>query len=110
MLIYFMPAFYANVTDTWTFESKAAKLWVTFAGAFVELIICSIASFVWYFSTQGYFTHDLAFNFMITAGLSSIAIYMNLLIRIVGYFELVGYIAFSELGDVSALSVGVFAR
>src|SRR6185369_1662381 len=58
MLIYFMPAFYANVTDTWTFESKAAKLWVTFAGAFVELIICSIASFVWYFSTPGYLIHD----------------------------------------------------
>ena len=48
MLIYFMPAFYCNVSDAWTFDSKAAKLWVTFAGSFVELIICSIATFVWY--------------------------------------------------------------
>src|SRR5438876_2472717 len=27
MLIYFMPAFYCNVSDAWTFDSKAAKLW-----------------------------------------------------------------------------------
>src|SRR5256712_1041730 len=110
MLIYFMPAFYANVTDTWTFESKAAKLWVTFAGAFVELIICSIASFVWYFSTPGYFTHDLAFTFMITAGLSSILINMNPLIRLDGYFALVDYLEIPKLGDDSAKYVGLLVR
>ena len=110
MLIYFMPAFYANVTDTWTFESKAAKLWVTFAGAFVELIICSIATFVWYFSTPGYFTHDLAFTFMITAGLSSIVINMNPLIRLDGYFALVDYLEIPKLGDDASAYVGSLVR
>src|ERR1700730_17198744 len=110
MLIYFMPAFYANVTDTWTFESKAAKLWVTLAGAFVELIICSIATFVWYFSTPGYFTHDLAFTFMITAGLSSIVINMNPLIRLDGYFALVDYLEIPKLGDDAAKYVGSLVR
>jgi putative peptide zinc metalloprotease protein len=110
MLIYFMPAFYANVTDTWTFESKAAKLWVTFAGAFVELIICSTATFVWFFSTPGYFTHDLAFTFMITAGLSSILINMNPLIRLDGYFALVDYLEIPKLGDDAAKYVGSLAR
>jgi putative peptide zinc metalloprotease protein len=110
MLIYFMPAFYANVTDTWTFESKAAKLWVTFAGAFVELIICSFASFVWYFSTPGYFTHDLAFTFMITAGLSSILINMNPLIRLDGYFALVDYLEIPKLGDDSTKYLGLLLR
>jgi putative peptide zinc metalloprotease protein len=110
MLIYFMPAFYANVTDTWTFESKAAKLWVTFAGAFVELIICSIASFVWYFSTPGYLTHDFAFLFMITAGLSSILINMNPLIRLDGYFALVDYLEIPKLGDDSVKYLGLLVR
>src|SRR2546426_6987722 len=49
MLVYFMPAFYAHGNDTWTFESKAAKPWGTFAGGFVELNIFSIARFVLYF-------------------------------------------------------------
>ena len=110
MLIYFMPAFYANVTDTWTFESKAAKLWVTFAGAFVELIICSIASFVWYFSTPGYLIHDFAFTFMITAGLSSILINMNPLIRLDGYFALVDYLEIPKLGDDSTKYLGLLVR
>jgi putative peptide zinc metalloprotease protein len=110
MLIYFMPAFYANVTDTWTFESKAAKLWVTFAGAFVELVICSIATFVWYLSTPGYFTHDLAFTFMITAGLSSILINMNPLIRLDGYFALVDYLEIPKLGDDSTKYLGLLVR
>lgn len=110
MLIYFMPAFYANVTDTWTFESKGAKLWVTFAGAYVELIICSIATFVWYFSTPGYFTHDLAFTFMITAGLSSIVINMNPLIRLDGYFALVDYLEIPKLGDDAAAYLGLLVR
>src|SRR5215813_2722828 len=110
MLIYFMPAFYANVSDTWTFESKAAKLWVTFAGAFVELIICSFASFVWYFSTPGYFTHDLAFTFMITAGLSSILINMNPLIKLDGYFALVDYLEIPKLGEDSMKYLGSLVR
>ncbi len=110
MLIYFMPAFYANVTDAWTFETKAAKLWVTFAGAFVELIICSIATFVWYFSTPGYFLHDLAFTFMLIAGLSSILINMNPLIKLDGYFALVDYLEIPNLSDDASKYVGALTR
>ncbi|HYE63983.1 MAG TPA: efflux RND transporter periplasmic adaptor subunit [Pyrinomonadaceae bacterium] len=110
MLIYFMPAFYANVSDAWTFQSKAAKLWVTFAGAFVELIICSIATFVWYFSSPGYFTHDLAFTFMLVAGLSSIAVNMNPLIKLDGYFALVDYVEIPSLSEDAAKYVSALAR
>jgi putative peptide zinc metalloprotease protein len=110
MLIYFMPAFYANVSDAWTFDSKAAKLWVTFAGAFVELIICSIATFVWYLSAPGYFTHDLAFTFMLVAGLSSIAINMNPLIKLDGYFALVDYVEIPNLSEDAATYITALAR
>jgi putative peptide zinc metalloprotease protein len=110
MLIYFMPAFYANVSDAWIFDTKAAKLWVTFAGAFVELIICSIASFVWYFSTPGYFLHDLAFTFMLIAGLSSILVNMNPLIKLDGYFALVDYLEVPNLSEDSSKYLGAIVR
>ncbi len=110
MLIYFMPAFYCNVSDAWTFDSKAAKLWVTFAGAYVELIICSIATFVWFLTAPGYFTHDLAFTFMLVAGLSSIAINMNPLIKLDGYFALVDYLEIPNLGEDAAAYVTALAR
>jgi putative peptide zinc metalloprotease protein len=109
MLIYFMPAFYCNVSDAWTFDSKAAKLWVTFAGAFVELIVCSIATFVWYLSAPGYFTHDLAFTFMLVAGLSSILINMNPLIKLDGYFALVDYLEIPNLAEDAARYITALA-
>jgi putative peptide zinc metalloprotease protein len=110
MLIYFMPAFYANVSDAWTFQSKAAKLWVTFAGAFVELIICSIASFVWYFSAPGYLTHHIAFNLMLVAGLSSILVNMNPLIKLDGYFALIDYLEISNLSDNASKYLSALVR
>lgn len=110
MLIYFMPAFYANVSDAWTFTSKAAKLWVTFAGAFVELIISSIACFIWYFSAPGYLTHDVAFTVMLVSGLSSIMINMNPLIKLDGYFALVDYLEVAGLSDDSARYVSLLVR
>ena len=110
MLIYFMPAFYCNVSDAWTFDSKAAKLWVTFAGAYVELVICSIATFVWFLSAPGYFTHDLAFTFMLVAGLSSIAINMNPLIKLDGYFALVDYLEIPNLSEDAANYITALAR
>jgi putative peptide zinc metalloprotease protein len=76
----------------------------------VELIICSIASFVWYFSTPGYLIHDFAFTFMITAGLSSILINMNPLIRLDGYFALVDYLEIPKLGDDSTKYLGLLVR
>ena len=33
MLVFFMPAFYANVNDAWSFPQRSARLWVTAAGA-----------------------------------------------------------------------------
>lgn len=110
MLIYFMPAFYANVSDAWTFERKAPKLWVTFAGAFVELIISSIASFIWFFSAPGYLTHDIAFTVMLVSGLSSILVNMNPLIKLDGYFALVDYLEVPGLGDDSMKYISLLAR
>jgi putative peptide zinc metalloprotease protein len=110
MLIYFMPACYANVTDAWSFASKAAKLWVTFAGIFVELIICSLASFVWYFTAPGYATHELAFTFMLVAGLSSALFNLNPLIKLDGYFALVDYLEVPNLSDEAAKYVSALVR
>src|SRR5205814_893525 len=39
MLIYFQPAFYCNVNDAWTFRDRAARLWVTAAGSWIQLVV-----------------------------------------------------------------------
>ncbi len=110
MLIYFLPAFYANVTDATTFQSKAAKLWVTAAGSFVELVICSLATLVWYFTTPGHFVNELAFLVVVVAGISSIPINMNPLIKLDGYFALADWLEIPNLNDRARKYCAALAR
>ena len=38
MLLYFEPAFFCNVNDAWTFPELKARLWVTAAGSWIQLV------------------------------------------------------------------------
>src|SRR5262249_38910836 len=38
MLIYFQPAFYCDVSDSWIFPSKRQGVWVTFSGGYAPLV------------------------------------------------------------------------
>ena len=39
MLLYFEPAFFCNVNDAWTFPELKARLWVTAAGSWIQLVL-----------------------------------------------------------------------
>ena len=43
MLLYFEPAFFCNVNDAWTFPELRARLWVTAAGSWIQLVVASLA-------------------------------------------------------------------
>src|SRR5712692_5642452 len=47
LLICLQPALYCNVSDAWLFPQRSRRLWVTFAGAYVELVLCALAILVW---------------------------------------------------------------
>ena len=53
LLIYFTPAFYTDTTDILLFESTAPREFVIFAGIWVELVLCSLSTFVWALSVPG---------------------------------------------------------
>ncbi|MCX5753908.1 MAG: hypothetical protein NTW97_09755 [Candidatus Krumholzibacteria bacterium] len=47
LLMYLLPAFYCNVSDAWLFEDKRKRLWVSFAGVFLQIFIWGAAAVVW---------------------------------------------------------------
>ena len=47
MLIYFNPAFYCDVSDSWMFPSKQQRMWVTFAGGYFQLIFWGLCTIIW---------------------------------------------------------------
>src|SRR5207249_5184560 len=48
MLIYFQPAFYCDVSDSWMFPSKRQRMWVTFEGVYFQLFFWMLITIILY--------------------------------------------------------------
>jgi len=106
MLIYFEPAFFCNVNDAWTFPELRARLWVTAAGSWIQLVIASIAAVVWWAATPGTMVSEVAFAAVFIGGITTVFMNANPLIPLDGYYALSDYLevpnlrqrAFAHLG------------
>lgn len=87
MLIYFTPAFYCNVSDTWLFPEKSRRLLVTFAGVYFELFIWAVAALSWRVTDGGTWINLLALVVMATSGVKTL-LNLNPLIKLDGYYLL----------------------
>jgi putative peptide zinc metalloprotease protein len=92
MLLFFSPAFFCNVNDAWTFEKKAHRLWVTFAGPWIQLMIGGFAALVWVLSEPHTTLHQLALIAMIIGGGLSLLLNFNPLIPLDGYYALMDWL------------------
>jgi putative peptide zinc metalloprotease protein len=110
MLIFFAPAFYANVSDAYLFDKKWHKYWVTLAGGYSELIICSTAVFTWVLSEPESFLNHVAYNTMVFAGVSTIIFNYNPLIKLDGYYLLSDILEISNLRENSAAYISYLLR
>jgi len=61
LLIYFTPAFFTDTTDILLFDRSSRRLWVVFAGIWVELVVCSLSALTWHFTVPGSIVNDLAY-------------------------------------------------
>ncbi|HKT60809.1 MAG TPA: HlyD family efflux transporter periplasmic adaptor subunit [Gemmatimonadales bacterium] len=88
MLLYFEPAFFCNVNDAWTFPELKARLWVTAAGSWIQLVLASLAAIVWWAATPGTLLSHLALSGVLIGGVTTILMNANPLIPLDGYFAL----------------------
>src|SRR5687767_8326105 len=65
MLIYLQPAFYCNVNDAWSFPTLRARLWVTAAGSWIQLVVAGLAAVVWFVAQPGTLVSEVAVAAMI---------------------------------------------
>ncbi len=105
MIIYFQPAFYCNVNDAWTFTDVRQRLWVTAAGAWVELLIGSAAAVVWTLTMPGSPIHTVALMATFMAGTLAIISNLNPLIPLDGYFALSDWL---EIPNLRQRALGYF--
>lgn len=92
-LTYLMPGFFVDVTEAWVYAGRWQRLATIIAGIWVEMILCSVVTVVWWGTPAGSFLHDFAYKIILFTGVGVVVINMNPLIKLDGYYafcELVG--------------------
>ena len=97
----FSPALYCNVTDAWTVADKWKRIIISFAGIYVELIIASIATFVWWYTPHWPFVNNVAMCLMVLCSVSTFVFNANPLMRFDGYYILADWLEVPNLRERS---------
>ena len=100
LLLYFQPAFYCNVSDAWLFPEKSKRLWVTFAGAYIEVFIWSLATLTWRITEPGTWVSFVGLIIMATSGIKTL-FNLNPLIKLDGYYLLSDFLEVPNLRQKS---------
>jgi multidrug efflux pump subunit AcrA (membrane-fusion protein) len=97
MMFYFDLAFFCNVNDAWTFPERNARLWVTAAGSWIQMVLASFAAIVWWIATPGSFISDAALAAFMIGGFATVLVNLNPLVPLDGYYALLDWLEVSNL-------------
>lgn len=87
MILVLTPCLYCNVSDSWLLPSKWQRAAIGAAGIYIEIVLASICTFLWWFSQPGLF-NNLCLNVMFISSVSTILFNANPLLRYDGYYIL----------------------
>ena len=87
MVLVLTPCLYCNVSDSWMLPNKWQRAMIGAAGMYVELVIASVCTFMWWFSTPG-LLNNLCLNAMFICSVSTVLFNGNPLLRYDGYYIL----------------------
>jgi putative peptide zinc metalloprotease protein len=96
LLMIFTPMPFVDATSSWGFRSRWKRILVSSAGMIVELFVAAIMVVVWANTGPG-LLHNLAYNMIFIASVSTLIFNLNPLLRFDGYYIL------SDLVDIPNL-------
>ena len=99
LLMCLSPALYANVTDAWTLADKWKRIVISFAGIYVELVIASVATFVWWYTGKYPTVNNIALCIMVLCSVSTVMFNANPLMRFDGYYMLADWLEVPNLRE-----------
>ena len=101
MFLYLTPAFYVDVTEAWISASQLQRLATIIAGLWAEMILCGLAMIVWMNTRVGDWVHDFSYKFILISGLALLAVNLNPLIKLDGYYFFTEWIRIPDLKERS---------
>lgn len=99
LLMCLSPALYCNVSDAWVLPNKWHRIIISAAGIYVELLIASIATFVWWYTPTQPFINNLALSLMVVCSVSTFVFNANPLMRYDGYYVLADWLEIPNLRE-----------
>ena len=87
MFLVLTPCLYCNVSDSWMLPNRWHRAAIGAAGMYVEVVIAAIATFIWWYSEEGWLNY-LCLNIMFVSSVSTILFNANPLLRYDGYYIL----------------------
>lgn len=98
MFLVFAPVPYVNASASSAFPSKTRRAVVAAAGMLVELFLAALALYVWLLVEPGV-VRAIAYNVMVVAGVSTLIVNGNPLLRYDGYYILTDLIEMPNLAQ-----------
>ena len=96
MFLVLTPCLYCNVSDSWMLPNKYHRAAIGAGGIYFELIMASIATFIWWFTEPG-MLNFLALRVMFICSISTVLFNGNPLLRFDGYYILADLIEIPNL-------------
>ena len=104
MLLVLTPCLYCNVSDSWTLPNKWHRAAIGAAGMYVELILATFATFIWWHTEPG-LLNQLSLQVMTICSISTVLFNANPLLRFDGYYILSDVMEVPNLQQKSAQSL-----
>ncbi|MFO0790438.1 MAG: hemolysin D [Pirellulales bacterium] len=87
MFLVLTPCLYCNVSDSWMLPNRWHRAAIGAAGMYVELVLASICTFIWWFTQPGPINY-ICLNVMFISSVSTVMFNANPLLRYDGYYIL----------------------
>jgi len=109
-LVYLTPAFYTDTTEGLVTASRYQRLVIALAGVWTELMICAVATPIWWGTPPDTALHSAAYDVVLITGISSVLLNWNPLMKLDGYHMLCEIIGIADLKEASTVYVSSWVK
>lgn len=110
VLIYLSPAFYTDTTEGMVTGNRSQRLMISVSGVWTELMICAVATLLWWGTAPGTPVHDFAYTVILITGFGVVLINWNPLMKLDGYHMLCEILGIVDLKEASTIYVSSWVR
>jgi putative peptide zinc metalloprotease protein len=109
-LVYLTPAIYTDTTEGFVLGTRFQCFVIAMAGAYSELLICAVATPVWWGTAPGTRLHNVAYLLLLMTGIAGVLLNWNPLVKLDGYFMLCEVVGIADLKEISTAYVSAWVK